>query len=447
MTVFRRFDAGRAARDRGGFTLLEISVVLTIIAVIVGSGLTLFTASLPQQQYNDTQAKLITIQQALYNYRIANNRIPCPADLSIAPTTLNFGNEAANEGSCTGGIPAANFTNATGGGSSGATSASFVKTDSTTKGNWNGVYGASGLVIEASTNSPPSGVTMTETNDSTYTWATGQSAANALLTSNPGNTNTRIAACWYSGSSFSITLNITNSGVYQIAFYLLDWDASGRSETITATNASTSAVLDGPRTASSYVNGQWWVYTISGDVTFTFHLTGGSNAVVSAVLFDPKGTPATAVEGMVPTKTLQLPDDYAFDGWGRRFMYAVSMDVTEANAFSLIPASDSTTRMTVKDASGNAKTTQAAYVVASMGSLGHGAYPRIGGNSRIDASVTNTNQLNNCDCNSCASTTGFDGIFVQMLQTQDSTTPSHTDDFDDTVVFGTRGITLRSPTE
>src|SRR5678810_638736 len=37
----------------------------------------------------------------------------------------------------------------------------------------------------------------------------------------------------------------------------------------------------------------------------------------------PTGTdnPTVVVVGMVPTQTLGLPDDYAFDGWGRRMQY------------------------------------------------------------------------------------------------------------------------------
>ncbi len=45
------------------------------------------------------------------------------------------------------------------------------------------------------------------------------------------------------------------------------------------------------------------------------------------------------VEGMVPTVTPKLPDDYAIDGWGNRIMYSVDNRYTASNAFiySTIP--------------------------------------------------------------------------------------------------------------
>ncbi len=35
-----------------------------------------------------------------------------------------------------------------------------------------------------------------------------------------------------------------------------------------------------------------------------------------------------AAEGGVPTRALGLPDDYIYDGWGRRFRYAVDLSMT-----------------------------------------------------------------------------------------------------------------------
>jgi hypothetical protein len=73
-------------------------------------------------------------------------------------------------------------------------------------------------------------------------------------------------------------------------------------------------------------------------------------------------------------------------------------------------------------------------VVINAGPNGYGAYPHIGGTTRIQTGGT-------------IAATAFDGIFVQALATQDPTTPNHTNDFDDIVVYGRRGIDLRSPTE
>ena len=233
-----------------GFTLLEMSIVLAIISTVIGGMLAVIPGLIQALETEETQARQQAIQQALYDFRLAFNRIPCPADVTQAVdlNTANsnyFGIEAANPGTCTGGTPAANFSaNA----ASSGISASFVKTDTATEGSWNGVYGSNGYVIEGSTNSPPSYASLSFTGNTTYTWNGSTSDGRALETSNPGNTSTRIASCWDSSSNFSITVNITDGNLHQVALYLLDWDGygGGRTETVTVKNTSTGAVLDGP---------------------------------------------------------------------------------------------------------------------------------------------------------------------------------------------------------
>ena len=88
----------RNKHNMHGFTLLEMSIVLILIGVIVGGSITIFTASLQKHQLDETLAKLQTIQATLYNYRVAFNRLPCPADITLALTDPNFGVEAAYPG-------------------------------------------------------------------------------------------------------------------------------------------------------------------------------------------------------------------------------------------------------------------------------------------------------------------------------------------------------------
>ena len=35
--------------------------------------------------------------------------------------------------------------------------------------------------------------------------------------------------------------------------------------------------------------------------------------------------------GMIPVRSLGLADDYAFDSWGRRFLYLVNKDIFQSN--------------------------------------------------------------------------------------------------------------------
>lgn len=146
---------------------------------------------------------------------------------------------------------------------------------------------------------------------------------------------------------------------------------------------------------------------------------------------------STVVAGGLPTATLQLEDEYAVDGWGRKFLYAVDTQFTEADAFVNIPITDATTgAITVNDTTGAARTAVGAYAVVSFGPDKHGSFGRLGGAVRFDGDSANAQQLENCDCDDDAAATAFDSVFVQRAT--GGTPGALTDSFDDIVVFKTR---------
>src|SRR5271170_4492428 len=98
------------ASPRAGFTLLELSIVLVIIAVVAGMFINMGTSVIATVRLSSTQQKMKANDDGLMQYRTANDRLPCPADLTLATTNTNYGLEAATPGTCTGGTPAANFT-------------------------------------------------------------------------------------------------------------------------------------------------------------------------------------------------------------------------------------------------------------------------------------------------------------------------------------------------
>lgn len=164
------------------------------------------------------------------------------------------------------------------------------------------------------------------------------------------------------------------------------------------------------------------------------------------------GTPAADYKvgsnayGMIPTKTLKLPDDYALDGWGHRIAYIVDVNFTATNAFTTIPVNDvdgsgnPVSRITVNGSASSTLTSRAAYVLLSYGPNAHGAYSRGTGTTApvvINAASTNPYELVNCSCTSGAVYSApVSFSFYQMLFSQDPTDIHKS--FDDIVLYATR---------
>lgn len=239
------------------FTLLELSIVLAIIALVVGGSAVIWNGYLKASETNVTVARMEAIEAALLGYSTVNGRIPCPSDLTLTSASGNYGVEAANAGSCYGGTPAANF----------------------------------------------------------------KAASNAT-------------------------------------------------------------------------------------------------------------------EGAVPVRTLKLPDEYLYDGWGRKFRYAVDPTYTAGGS---LPVSAScgtspavnTSAITVNDAAGGARTSTAAYALISHGANGHGAYTSSG--AVVKAGSANTQEQTNCHCDANGTATTYSPTYVERSTSVNSANAS--DSFDDLVSF------------
>ncbi|HYW41804.1 MAG TPA: IPT/TIG domain-containing protein, partial [Bryobacteraceae bacterium] len=213
----------------------------------------------------------------------------------LSATQLQAAITAADIGAA--GTAQVTVVNSPGGGTSGAfllainpannpgTTASYVKTDTTTAGNWKGVYGADGFNVINDTVNYPSYVTVTPSANASYTWVPSTSDGRALQKAL--STTDRIAACWYTGGVFTIDLKFNDTNTHQVALYFLDWDG-GRSERVDILDASNN-VLD-TRTVSAFTAGEYLVWNVSGHVVARVTNTG-SNAVVSGIFLS---TPAAS---------------------------------------------------------------------------------------------------------------------------------------------------------
>jgi hypothetical protein len=166
--------------------------------------------------------------------------------------------------------------------------ATFLSADTTTQGNWVGVYGNGGFDIAQDTSaanpSIPSYAQVGITGAYNFTWSSTTTDVRTLR--NAARTG-RIEACWFSTSSFSINLNLTDGQTHRVALYAADYDGfgGGRNERIDVINNSTGTVLDS-RTLSSFSGGEYLVWNLRGNVTIRVtNLNPASNAVVSGLFF------------------------------------------------------------------------------------------------------------------------------------------------------------------
>jgi FG-GAP repeat len=127
------------------------------------------------------------------------------------------------------------------------------------------------------------------------------------------------------------------------------------------------------------------------------------------------GNVGCIVSGVIPTKTLGLPDDYAFDEYGRRFEYAVDTRATSksfCNVLQDYPTNDGKGGLVIKDGTTGNIIDNVMYAYISHGKSGYGAYPEQGGAGghtpaqsvalRINTGSTDTDKQTNA---------GVDGSF------------------------------------
>jgi hypothetical protein len=178
-------------------------------------------------------------------------------------------------------------------------SAAFANTNTTTHGNWIGTYGTDGYDIIGSAASIPSYAKVTPSGESTWTWAASTTDSGALQT--PGGTS-RIAAAWYSATSFTVDVNLTDGLTHDVELYFLDWGSNTRGEQVTLTNAATGAVLD-TQTVSSFHSGVYLEWATSGNVLITITRTSGANAVLSGLFFAAPATSSRASAAFIGQNT------------------------------------------------------------------------------------------------------------------------------------------------
>jgi hypothetical protein len=160
--------------------------------------------------------------------------------------------------------------------------ATFVTLDTTTQGNWKGVYGSNGYNIINNSVAYPSYVTVTPSGVSATTWVGSSTDVRALLKA--ASSTDRIAATWYNSSSFLIDMVFNDALQHQLAIYCLDWDTTKRAETIDILDAN--GILLNTQQVSNFHNGQYLVWQLSGHIQIRVtSRVSSANGVVSGLFF------------------------------------------------------------------------------------------------------------------------------------------------------------------
>jgi hypothetical protein len=167
-------------------------------------------------------------------------------------------------------------------GVSGSGAAAFLKKDTTTLGNWKGVYGSLGYQLAGLPARLPANVSMALVGTPTIsTWASSTSDVRALRL--PDSQSLGIAATWVSTTALSFDVNFADTAAHQISLYCLDWDSASKAERIEVLDVA-NTVLDS-RDLTLAGTGTYLTWSVSGHVIIRITPSKDAKAAVLSGVF------------------------------------------------------------------------------------------------------------------------------------------------------------------
>ncbi|HET6249188.1 MAG TPA: hypothetical protein VFE47_15950 [Tepidisphaeraceae bacterium] len=164
--------------------------------------------------------------------------------------------------------------------------ASLVRVDDTSAGNWVGRYGKQGyyLAMDGAVPHLPGGVNLAMAGAPFYAWS--PVTTDPRGPSLPQDPAKRTSGQWFTGDKFTLDLDFRGAArSYQVALYLLDWDSDQRAQKLEAVDPDTGAVLL-TRTDDHFRHGRYLILKLSGHVILRITRVGGVNCTLSGIFFD-----------------------------------------------------------------------------------------------------------------------------------------------------------------
>jgi hypothetical protein len=184
----------------------------------------------------------------------------------------------------------------------------FLRTDTTTSGDWGGVYGRDGYILfnydgpGADRAAKPSYVQSVvpwvggSWSDCLSTmWQSGTDDRRALA---PDITNgtPRSAACLYTGTpspggmTMPIDVTVAPGVTFQLGMYFVDWDSVTRQLAVEIFDLESRKLVAPEQMIKDFHRGTYLVYECDRSIRIRVAHILGANAVLSGLFFDPLGT-------------------------------------------------------------------------------------------------------------------------------------------------------------
>ena len=90
----------KKSREKRGFSLIELSIVILIVSILITGSLGISKTAINNSKAKVTKDRMGAVYQAFTNFLATNRRLPCPAVITVAKGTSGYGNEAATPGTC-----------------------------------------------------------------------------------------------------------------------------------------------------------------------------------------------------------------------------------------------------------------------------------------------------------------------------------------------------------